>query len=46
VESKKTPYFSLVPPDANPDITLNQADMEKYRPQMRKFYLNKSPRFQ
>ena len=46
VESKKTPYFSLVPPDANPDITLNQADMDKYRPLMRKFYLNKSPRFQ
>ena len=45
VESKKTPYFSLVPPDAKPDIELNRAEMEKYRPEMRKSYLNKTPRF-
>jgi aminobenzoyl-glutamate utilization protein B len=45
VESKKTPYFSLVPPDAKPDIELNKADMEKYRPEMRKSYLSKTPRF-
>jgi aminobenzoyl-glutamate utilization protein B len=44
-ESKKTPYFSLVPADAKPDVALNRTDMEKYRPEMRKFYLNKSPRF-
>jgi aminobenzoyl-glutamate utilization protein B len=44
-ESKKTPYFSLVPPDAKPDIDLNRADMEKYRPEMKKFYLSKTPRF-
>jgi aminobenzoyl-glutamate utilization protein B len=43
-ESKKTPYFSLVPPDAQPPIELNRADMEKYRPEMRKFYLTKTPR--
>jgi hypothetical protein len=30
VESKKTPYFSLVPPDAKPDLELNKAEMEKY----------------
>ncbi len=45
VESKKTPYFSLVPPDAKPDIELNHAEMEKYRNEMRKFYLGKTPRF-
>ena len=31
VESKKTPYFSLLPPDAKPDLELNRAEMEKYR---------------
>jgi aminobenzoyl-glutamate utilization protein B len=45
VELKKTPYFSLLPPDAKPDIDLNRAEMEKYRPAMRQFYLNKIPRF-
>jgi aminobenzoyl-glutamate utilization protein B len=45
VESKTTPYFSMVPPDAVPDTNLNRTDMEKYRPDMRKFYLNKTPRF-
>jgi aminobenzoyl-glutamate utilization protein B len=45
VESKKTRYFSLVPPDAKPDLELNRAEMEKYRAEMRKFYLDKTPRF-
>jgi aminobenzoyl-glutamate utilization protein B len=45
VESKKTPYFSLVPPDATPDTDLNRVEMEKYRAEMKKHYLNKSPRF-
>ncbi len=45
VESKKTPYFSLVPPDAKPDVDLNRVEMEKYRADMSKFYLNKTPRF-
>src|SRR5215211_5237774 len=44
-DSKKTPYFSLVPPDAKPDVDLNRAEMEKYRPEMKKFYLSKTPRF-
>jgi aminobenzoyl-glutamate utilization protein B len=44
-ESKKTPYFSLLPPDVQPTIDLNRAEMEKYRPEMRKFYLDKTPRF-
>jgi aminobenzoyl-glutamate utilization protein B len=45
VESKRTPYFSLLPPDAKPDLALNRAEMEKYRAEMRKSYLNKTPRF-
>ena len=44
-ESNKTPYFSLLPSDAQPPIELNRAEMEKYRPEMRKFYLGKAPRF-
>jgi len=46
IESKKTPYFSLLPPDAQPELGLNRADMEKYRPEMRKFYLNRTVRYQ
>src|SRR6266849_4253678 len=45
VESKRTPYFSLLPPDAKPDLELNRVEMEKYRADMRKFYLSKTPRF-
>ncbi len=45
IESKKTPYFSLLPPDAQPPVELNRAEMEKFRPAMRKFYLDKTPRF-
>jgi aminobenzoyl-glutamate utilization protein B len=45
VESKKTPYFSLMPPGTKPDVDMNRADMAKFRPEMQKFYLNKSPRF-
>jgi aminobenzoyl-glutamate utilization protein B len=45
VESKKTPYFSLLPAETNPPVELNRAEMEKYRPEMRKFYLDKAPRF-
>ncbi len=45
VEFKKVPYFSLLPSDAKPDLDLNRAEMEKYRPEMRKLYLTKTPRF-
>jgi aminobenzoyl-glutamate utilization protein B len=46
VESKKVPYFSLLPADVQPPLDLNRIEMEKYRPDMRKFYLNKTVRFQ
>jgi aminobenzoyl-glutamate utilization protein B len=45
-EAKKVPYFSLLPADVQPPLDLNKAEMEKYRPEMRKFYLNKPVRFQ
>ena len=45
-ETKATPYFSLVPPDAKPDTDLNKALMAQYRPAMSKFYLHKTPRYQ
>jgi aminobenzoyl-glutamate utilization protein B len=45
VESKKTPYFSLLPPEVQPPTDLNRGEMEKYRPEMRKLYLEKTPRF-
>jgi aminobenzoyl-glutamate utilization protein B len=35
VESKKVPYFSLLPADVQPPLDLNRAEMEKYRPEMR-----------
>jgi aminobenzoyl-glutamate utilization protein B len=44
-ELKKTPYFSLLPPDAKPDLDLNRIEMEKYRAEMRKHYLTHTPRF-
>ena len=37
--------FSLLPPDAKPDLELNRTEMEKYRADMRKDYLGKTPRF-
>jgi len=46
VESKKVPYFSLLPPEVQPPLDLNRAEMEKYRSEMRKSYLNKTVRFQ
>jgi aminobenzoyl-glutamate utilization protein B len=44
-DTKDTKYFSLLPPDAKPPIDLNSDIMEKYRPSMRKFYLNKKAEF-
>lgn len=45
-EVKKTPYFSLMPPEATPDTELNRVEMDMYRPEMEKFYLKAMPRFQ
>jgi len=42
---KDTSYFSLLPSDAKPPLDLNREMMERFRPEMRKYYLNKKPRF-
>jgi aminobenzoyl-glutamate utilization protein B len=44
-DTKDIKYFSLLPPDAKPPLDLNKEMMEKYRPQMRKFYLSKKAEF-
>jgi aminobenzoyl-glutamate utilization protein B len=44
-DTKETKYFSLLPPGAKPPVDLNKDIMEKYRPAMRKFYLNKRADF-
>jgi aminobenzoyl-glutamate utilization protein B len=44
-QTKQTPYFSVLPADAKPDIEMNKAMMAKYRPEMAKFYLHKTPRY-
>ena len=46
VESKTVPYFSLLPPEAQPPLDLNRVEMEKYRSEMRKSYLNRTVRLQ
>jgi aminobenzoyl-glutamate utilization protein B len=45
-DTKTTKYFSLLPADAKPQLELNKEVMEKLRPQMAKFYLHVSPRFE
>ena len=44
-DTKETKYFSLLPPGAKPPLDLNQEIMDKYRPAMKKFYLNKRAEF-
>lgn len=43
---KATPYFTLLPADAKPQIDMNKAAMEKYRPAMMKYYTHKTARYQ
>lgn len=44
-ETTETKYFSLLPADATPPLDLNKETMDRYRPAMRKFYLNKVAEF-
>lgn len=44
-DTKETKYFSLLTPGAKPPVDLNKDIMDKYRPAMRKFYLNKQAVF-
>jgi aminobenzoyl-glutamate utilization protein B len=43
--TKKGQYFSILPADAKPPLDLNRDMMERYRPEMRKYYLNKTVEF-
>jgi hypothetical protein len=40
-DTKEIKYFSLLPPGAKPPVDLNHEMMDKYRPAMHKFYLNR-----
>ncbi len=42
---RETQYVSLLPADAKPPLDLNREMMEKFRPEMRKYYLTRKPRF-
>jgi len=44
-DTKDTKYFSLLPSGAKPPLDLNKEMMDKYRPAMRKFYLDKKAQF-
>jgi aminobenzoyl-glutamate utilization protein B len=44
-DTKEIKYFSLLPPGTKPPVDLNKEIMEKYRPEMRKHYLNKKAQF-
>jgi aminobenzoyl-glutamate utilization protein B len=39
-------YFTLLPADAKPQIDMNKATMEKYRPAMSKYYTHKTAHYQ
>jgi aminobenzoyl-glutamate utilization protein B len=43
--TKTQQYFSLLPPEAKPQIDMNKEVMDKLRPEMRKHYLNKRATF-
>ena len=44
-DTRDTPYFSFLPADAKPPLELNREMMERFRPEMRKHYLNRKPQF-
>ena len=44
-DTRDTKYFSLLPPGAKPPVDLNKDMMDRYRPAMRQFYLNKKAQF-
>jgi aminobenzoyl-glutamate utilization protein B len=45
-DTKGTSYFSLLPADTKPPLDMNREMMERVRPEMRKSYLDKVPRFE
>lgn len=45
-DTKETKYFSLLPDSAKPQTDLNKEVMDRLRPEMTKFYLKVTPRFE
>jgi len=45
-DTKDTRYFTLLPADTKPPLDMNREMMERMRPEMRKSYLNKTPKFE
>lgn len=45
-DTKGVQYVSLMPPEAKPPVDMNREMMERVRPEMRKYYLNKTPKFE
>jgi aminobenzoyl-glutamate utilization protein B len=44
-DTSETKYFPMLPPTAKPPVDMNREMMEKYRPEMKKHYVNKKPEF-
>lgn len=44
-DTKAVRYEPFLPANAEPPLELNRASMEKYRPEMKKHYLNRKPEF-
>jgi aminobenzoyl-glutamate utilization protein B len=44
-DTRDSGYFSMLPEGARPPLDLNKEMMEKYRPAMKKFYLNRKAVF-
>ncbi len=45
LDTKETKYFPMLPASARPPLDMNREMMEKYRPEMKKSYLNTKPAF-
>jgi aminobenzoyl-glutamate utilization protein B len=45
-QTSEMKYFAVLPADAKPPLDLNKETMERYRPAMRQFYLDKPVRFE
>jgi aminobenzoyl-glutamate utilization protein B len=45
-QTSEMKYFAVLPADAKPPLDLNKETMDRYRPAMRQFYLDKPVRFE
>jgi aminobenzoyl-glutamate utilization protein B len=45
-QTSEMKYFAVLPADAKPPLDLNKETMDRYRPAMRQFYLEKPVRFE